>query len=136
MANDRCIVPQENSVAAIIVIDDDPNIRTHLREILESEGHEIREAQNGVYGIRTQRESPADLILCDIFMPDKEGLETVRELRAEFPALKIVAMGGDSPWGACFDFLAMAKVFGASATLEKPIHPQRLLATINRVLEA
>ena len=123
-------------MTSILVIDDDPEIRTYVREILEAEGHEIREAKNGVEGIKTHRKSPADLILCDILMPEKDGLETVRELHREFPSLKIVAMSGDSPWKTAFDFLAMAKTFGAGASIHKPISPKTLLSTIREILES
>jgi two-component system chemotaxis response regulator CheY len=131
----RC-VRKGNYVTAVLVIDDDPEIRAYVREILEAEGLEIREAKNGDAGIKAHRKSPADLILCDIFMPDKEGLETVRELHREFPSLKIVAMSGDSPWETSFNFLAMAKAFGAAATIEKPFTPKALVSTIQGVLES
>ena len=78
-------------MASIMVIDDDIQIRTFVREFLEGEGYEVREAGNGTEGVKAFRQRPANLVLCDIFMPEKEGLQTIRELQDEFGKVKIDA---------------------------------------------
>jgi CheY-like chemotaxis protein len=120
-------------MAAILVIDDEASIRTICRLILDSAGHQVREATNGLQGIISFRQQPADLILSDICMPIKTGLEVVRELRREFPEVKIVAMSGSSWPGD--DFLADAKACGAVATLAKPFQPNELLEVVRAVLQ-
>jgi CheY-like chemotaxis protein len=123
-------------MASVLVVDDDAQVRAFVRVVLESGGHEVREATNGAEGITAHRQRPADLILCDIFMPEKEGLETIRELHGLFPQVKIVAMSGGSPRAGPGDFLALAKAFGAAATLDKPIRAKALLEAVKEVLQS
>ncbi len=120
-------------MARILIIDDDLPMRSTLRLALEIEGHEVQEAANGVQGIRLYQEQPADLILCDIFMPEKEGLETILELKAQFPDIKIIAMTGVT-YGGVKDFLPEAEQFGAVRTLKKPFTMAELAATMQEVL--
>ena len=133
-SNPSHLTRKGNPVASILVIDDDSQIRAFVRGLLEAEGHEVREARNGAEGIKAHRQRPADLILCDIFMPEKEGLETIRELRGDFPQVRIVAMSGGSPRTDPVDFLPLAKAFGAAAVLDKPISPKALVGAVTEAL--
>jgi CheY-like chemotaxis protein len=81
-------------MANVLVIDDDAGIRFLLHKCLTGDGHDVREAEDGVQGVRQYRADPADLVLCDVFMPRKEGLETIRELRTLDPRARIIAMSG------------------------------------------
>src|SRR6267378_6795934 len=93
----RCWIqrrPRRGGVARILVMDDDELLRGALRVALEAAGYEVVEAANGDEGLRLQREQGADLVLVDIFMPERDGLEVIRALRAETPQTKIVAMSG------------------------------------------
>jgi two-component system, chemotaxis family, chemotaxis protein CheY len=103
--------------------------------MLEGEGYEVREAGDGKEGVKAFRQRPADLFLCDIFMPEKEGLQTIRELHDEFGSVKIVAMSGGNPFGKV-DFLSLAKKYGAAAALHKPLTPKSLLGAVREVLGA
>src|ERR1700688_4486486 len=116
-------------MASIMVIDDDIQVRTVIRKMLEGEGYEGREAGDGKEGIKAFRKRPADLVLCDIFMPEKEGLQTIRELHDEFGKVKIVAMSGGNHEHAQVDLLSFAKKYGAAAALHKPLAPKALLGT-------
>ena len=78
----------------ILVIDDDNSIRNLLRRILETAGHEVIEASNGRIALDMQRQKPAELIITDIFMPEKEGTEFIMDMNEEFPAVKVIAMSG------------------------------------------
>lgn len=122
-------------MASILVIDDDSKVRALIRQVLEAEGHEVREAGDGKEGVKAHRQRPADLILCDLFMPEKEGLETIQELKELFPQVRVVAMSGGSPRISPVDFLSIAKTFGAAATLDKPLSPKTLVATVEEVLQ-
>ena len=115
-------------MASIMVIDDDIQVRTFVREVLEGEGYEVREAGNGAEGVKAFRQRPADLVLCDIFMPEKEGLQTIRELQDEFGKVKIVAMSGGNHQCGQVDFLPLARKCGAVSVLHKPLAPKSLLA--------
>ena len=123
-------------MTSIMVIDDDIQIRTFVREVLEGEGYEVREAGNGKEGVKAFRQRTADLVLCDIFMPEKDGLQTIRELQDEFGKVKIVAMSGGNHQYRQVDFLPFAKKYGASAALHKPLAPKSLLGAVRDVLGA
>ena len=120
-------------MARILVIDDDDELRSLLRVALEMAGHQVQEAADGGQGIKALSQHPADLILCDIIMPDKEGLETIRELRRRFPEVKIVAMSGGA-LGGKLDFLPVAKKFGATRILKKPFDVRTLSLVIEELL--
>ena len=78
----------------ILIIDDEQQIRSMLRLMLEREGYEVVEAPDGIEGIRVYRRKPADLIITDLIMPNKDGIGMIIELRKEFPDVKIIAMSG------------------------------------------
>jgi CheY-like chemotaxis protein len=123
-------------VVSVLVIDDDTQVRTFLREVLEAEGYEVREAVNGKEGVKAYRQRPADLVLCDIFMPEKEGLQTIRELHDEFGKVKIVAISGGNCHLSQADFLPLAKKYGAVAGLYKPMKSSTLVGTVREILAA
>jgi len=119
----------------ILVIDDEESVRFVVQEILAFAGYEVTTAPNGKVGLQLFRKDPTDLIITDIFMPEMEGLETIRELRREFPQLKIIAMSGGGESGM-LSFLTYAKRFGALRTLRKPFSRQELLTTVQELLAA
>jgi CheY-like chemotaxis protein len=122
-------------MADILIIDDEEMVRRSLRTILEPEGHVVREAATGQEGLSTARNQAPDLLITDIFMPDKDGLEIIQELRRETSTLKILAITGGGATGG-FDFLPQAKAFGAQATLQKPFLREELLEAVNLALSA
>jgi len=73
-------------------MDDDELLRGALRVVLEGVGYEVLEAADGEAGLRLQRERAAELVLVDIFMPERDGLEVIKALRVESPEAKIIAM--------------------------------------------
>ena len=113
-------------MAQILVIDDDVMLQRVLKEILHFLGHEVRQAFDGKEGVRLFRESPPDLVLTDILMPEQDGLQTIRELRRECPEVKIIAMSGGSLFWPEMDSLSCAARFGARHVLRKPFAPDEL----------
>ena len=81
-------------MARILIIDDDPSFLTMLRHMLESKGYEVISATDGNMGIRMYKEKGADLVITDIIMPEKEGMETISDLCEENPDVKIIAISG------------------------------------------
>ena len=120
-------------MARILVIEDDFEVRTVIRRMIENEGHEVIEAPDGEVGTRIYREQSADLIITDILMPEKEGIETIIELRREFPEVKIIAISGGGKVGSS-DYLTLAKKLGATTTLPKPFSGKDLIATVQKHL--
>ncbi|MCD6296968.1 MAG: response regulator [Deltaproteobacteria bacterium] len=120
-------------MALILIIDDDTEIREVLRQILERAGYEVMEASDGREGINLYRERQADLIITDIVMPKKDGLETITDLRVEFPGSKIIAISG----GGRLDpkpYLELAEGFGADRLLTKPFGHEELLEAVQALL--
>ena len=118
----------------ILVIDDDSQVRLMLRKILESEGYTVTDASVGKEGIECYRENQADLIITDIIMPEKEGIETIIELKKEYPDVKIIAMSGGGKISAD-NYLETAKIFGASRIMEKPFTQQAMVSIVKELLE-
>jgi CheY-like chemotaxis protein len=119
----------------ILVADDEPAILAAVRVVLEGAGFEVSEAPDGLAALRLCRTQSVDLVLCDVFMPNQDGLETISLLRQQDPSVRIVAMsGGGSVWTR--GLLATAQQLGASAVLHKPFTGKQLLAVIRQVLES
>jgi DNA-binding response OmpR family regulator len=114
------------------MIEDDPAMRRATCRALAAAGHAVGAYENGRGAIKDIRREPPDLLLPDIFMPEMEGLETIREARALQPAMPIVAMSGLS--FDTGDYLRIAEKFGAVASLRKPFRPAELLALVSRLL--
>lgn len=121
-------------MARILVIDDNEDVCVVVSSILETAGHEVIVANDGARGIELQRQSPAELVITDILMPGKEGIETIRDLKQEFPELKIIAISGAGKASMATDYLLTAKELGARAVLHKPFGPGALLEAVHEQL--
>ena len=121
-------------MARILVIDDDADVRAVILDTLESAGHEVILAGDGNQGLRLQRLHQAELVITDILMPEKEGIETIRELRHEFPKQKIIAMSGGGRALASLDYLKVARELGAHVVLHKPFGSDKVLDAVRVVL--
>jgi CheY-like chemotaxis protein len=121
-------------MASVLVIDDEAQIRRMLRKVLETEGYEVMDAADGSKGINIYREHPTDLVLTDILMPNKEGLETIAALKRDFPEARIFAMSGGGMVGSetC---LRLAKGLGAARVYTKPFEIEGLLKDIGEFLD-
>ena len=121
---------------SILVVDDEPAIRQFLRSALEEAGYEVSEAANGKEAMAQIRRVTFDLAIIDLVMPEQDGLETLRDLKREFPALRTIAISGS--FGGCEldTHLRIAELLGARASLRKPLSVQILLETVRRVLDA
>jgi len=118
--------------ARILVADDHQDTRDLLLVILKTEGYDVAVAADGDEAVVAYREHAADIVLLDMFMPRKDGVTTIRELREEFPAVTIVAMSGDAD--AWHDALVEARTAGAQLTLRKPLEPWVLLRALEGLL--
>jgi len=120
-------------MARILIIDDDDNLRALLGQVLTSAGHEVVLAADGKEGVNLYRAAPADLVVTDLFMPGQEGLETIVELRREFPGVAIIAMSGKT---IASKVLPAAERLGAVGTLEKSFSADELLLAVDKALRA
>src|SRR6185436_8709529 len=113
----------------ILIADDDPGLRHSLKLALEAAGYRVRVAAHGGEAVSLQNESPADVLITDIFMPENDGFEAIDRFRRNFPATKIVAMSGDAP-RTKLEYLPVAALIGVDATLKKPFRTEELLQTL------
>jgi DNA-binding response OmpR family regulator len=117
----------------ILLIDDEEPLRTLLRTTLERAGYEVIEASDGKIGLQLLAESSVDLVITDLVMPEKEGLETILELRRQNSSAKIIAISGGGRMNPKVN-LAMAEQFGALCTLAKPFSQQEILDAVAEAL--
>ena len=124
-------------MANILVIDDETEVRYAIRAVLEDQGHEVSEAETGTAGLSAIAEAadPYDLVICDIIMPDKEGIETIVEIKQRLPEQKIVAISGGGRIKK-EDYLAVAAAVGATYTVSKPFDAETLTDMVNAILRS
>jgi CheY-like chemotaxis protein len=115
--------------ASILVIEDDPIARRTIQAILEDAGYSVTCTEDGRRGLAAFRKNRPDVVVTDIIMPDKEGIETIVELRSIWPDGRIIAISGGGRTGNT-NFLKLAKSCGANAVLAKPFEPDALLALV------
>jgi CheY-like chemotaxis protein len=116
-------------MTSVLVIDDDPMVRYTVLAILRRAGYEVHLAEDGLKGLKTFRSRRPDLVITDIVMPVKEGLDTIRLIREWRPDTKIIAFSGGSRLGNK-DLLGQATQLGATRVILKPFEPQELLAAV------
>lgn len=122
-------------MARILIIDDDFQIREMLRFLFEEDGHEVLEAPEGEAAMRLHRQTPADLVITDILMPGKEGVQTIIEFRREFPEIKIIAISGGGTVGPDL-YLDLAEKFGVHKAFSKPLEITKLVKAARELLSA
>jgi len=116
--------------ARVLVVDDEPMLRQYLRTLLSEIGCDVVEASNGAEAIRGSRGLRIDLLITDLVMPDKEGIELIRHFRKSLNHVKVIAISG-----AGFDHcLKAARMLGADAVFPKPFHTKELLAAVRGLL--
>ncbi len=120
-------------MASILIIEDSAEIRTLIRDILKRDGHDIKEATNGEEGVAQFRENTIDLVMTDLFMPRKGGIETISDLQEIKPGVKIIAMTSHGSIEN-YDFLRVATALGAVRTIEKPFDIHTLKKLVAEVI--
>lgn len=121
-------------MAKILVIDDEPSILLMIKKMLEKAGHEVDMALNGKEGMQIFENNKADLLVTDIIMPEKEGLETIVEMRKKYPDLKIIAISGGGRISAD-GYLPGAKLLGANMVFQKPLIQKEFLEAVSFLLK-
>lgn len=122
-------------MARILVIDDDPGVRSVLLSMLTRKGHTVRCEGDGESGLAAFARERPDLVITDIIMPKKEGIETIQSIRRAAPDMPIIAISGGGRV-ANADFLPLATKFGATAVIAKPFASAVLLDAIQSALAA
>jgi len=117
----------------IVIADDDKNLRSMLKQIFEVENYTVLEADNGEKAIEYVNKNHVDLVITDLIMPKKEGIETINELNHKYPSLPVFAMSG-----ACMTdskiYLEIAKKLGVVKTFLKPFDINEMLDSVKSVI--
>ncbi len=120
-------------MAKVLIADDEESVLEVVRRILQIDGHEVIEARDGEEALRKIRVEKPDLALIDLFMPRREGLETIMQIRKSYPELKIIAVSGGNPTHG-MSFLEMATRLGAHRTLAKPFSMEDMRNVVAELL--
>jgi len=121
------------TMSRVLIIEDNEDVRTMLVLKLQLEGFDVVGARNGTGALDLLGRQAVDVIVTDLFMPDKDGIETIEEVRRKYPLAKIVAMSGwQSAQGP--NYLDVAREIGATRTLRKPFDPDELVRIVREVL--
>ncbi len=128
--NDGKLMPS----CSILVVDDEPGIRELLCLMLEASGYTVMAAEDGLQAPKILAANPIDVVITDLLMPERDGLEFITEVRKKFPRVKIIAMSGGGHI-ARDSYLRIAKNFGAHVLLEKPFSQAGVLDAIETVLK-
>jgi CheY-like chemotaxis protein len=121
-------------MAHILVIDDEPLVRASLSLLLGSKGHSVVTAESGRTGIAAVAAGIFDAVICDVFMPEMDGLETIRAIHERDSAVPVIVISGFSFRDTSVpapDFLAMATELGAACSLRKPFRPNEVLGAVD-----
>jgi two-component system chemotaxis response regulator CheY len=121
-------------MALVLVVDDDPLFREIAAEMLRQDGHKVRQAENGRVAVELAIDPPPDLAIIDMLMPERDGIETIRDLKARWPTLKMIAVSSGGRGLAAGVLLRAAQAMGADASMEKPLTAAALQAQVRRLL--
>lgn len=121
-------------MARILLIDDDYQFRNMLRQVLERANYQVVEASDGSEGTRLYTKHRFELVITDLIMPQKEGIETISELKKMDPDIKIIAISGGGRIGPD-SYLHFAEKLGAKYTFAKPVDRKEILDAIHHLLE-
>jgi DNA-binding NtrC family response regulator len=120
-------------MARILVIDDQESIRRIVRRALEQDGHQVMDASDGEMGMQVLARHGADVVITDIFMPGQDGILTLRQIRKQFPGLKVIVISGGDSTGM-MDLRKDAELLGAVKRLQKPFTSRELVELVRSVL--
>jgi two-component system response regulator (stage 0 sporulation protein F) len=121
-------------MANILVVDDEKPIRSLLIAMLGKDGHVVHEAENGKQAVELFHQSPVDLVITDLVMPEKNGIDVIMELKGEYPNVQIVAISGGGGITGSFDYLPIAKLVGAITVLNKPFTLSDVRAAVSKAI--
>lgn len=120
-------------MAKILIVDDDPAILEFLRTILIRDGHTVDETSDGKTAKEMYGKGDYDLLVTDVVLPGKEGLDLILELEREHPTMKVIAVSGGDRIEPNY-YLELASILGAQHTLAKPFTPQEFLQKVRALL--
>ncbi len=123
-------------MSTVLIIDDEDHIRILLSRILKKEGYDVLEASDGVDGVALVKSAAIDLVITDIVMPNKEGIETISDIYDYDPNMKVIAMSGGGVHLNVETCLDVARMSGALKVLRKPFRIEEVTTVVSEILAA
>lgn len=120
----------------ILVVDDESPVRDMIRAMIEPAGYDVIEAGNGIQACDVCKETPVDLIITDIVMPGKNGIDLVMDVKKKYPDIPIIAISGGGGIVGRYDYLEIAKLVGADNILKKPFGMAELRSSVDNILNS
>jgi DNA-binding response OmpR family regulator len=120
-------------MAHILLIDDEAQLRTLYRKIIEAAGHRVTDASDGAAGLDAFRQDRPDLVIADVVMPQTDGIQMIRQMCAEVPEIKVIVISGGTSFPTSA-FLQIGLTAGAARALAKPFTPSKLLGVVDELL--
>jgi DNA-binding NtrC family response regulator len=117
----------------IMIVDDDPSIRRTLDILLRKAGYDVIQARDGSEAVQLWRDRGGDLVITDLHMPEKDGIQTIIELLSHTPGIRIIAMSGGGQTKR-LDLLGNVTLLGTVLTIEKPFTLTEMMAMVSRAL--
>lgn len=121
-------------MSTVLVIDDHRPFLEMMSQVIRREGYDVMEATDGAEGLRLCEKQPPDVVVTDILMPEKDGLEAIRDFKRDYPNMKIIAVSGGGS-SVQIDYLPLAKKMGADSVLHKPIEPAEMIEALKGILD-
>ncbi len=131
-------------MASVLVIDDEPDVRDSISQVLTRIGFEVVTADNGLTGVEDFFRNPTDVVIVDVIMPRSNGVEVIKKIRASFPGARIIAITGGGNFGplgykpgtiVTDGYLEFARQSGADAVMSKPFHRSDLIALVRSLVK-
>jgi len=120
-------------MAKILIIDDEQYMINSIRRILEQEGYDVIEAPNGVEGMKMLHRNTVDLVITDMYMPEQDGIETIRDIRRHYPDVKVVAISGGGEIGS-FSPLDAVRIIWAHEVFVKPFDSDEIIESVRKLV--
>lgn len=121
-------------MSTILVVDDEKEILKYMQNLLENAGYKVKTAENGNAAIKIFKQSPPDLVITELLMPEKDGAEMVIELRSDYPDLKVIIITGNGKNLKAEDHLELIESLNVNYSFIKPVDSNKLLCEINKLL--
>lgn len=118
----------------ILIVDDELSVRILLQDMLDNEGYHVLQAEDGIQALQYCKDFDIDIVITDLVMPKKNGLDLMLALKEHYPLIRIIAISGGGGIQGQFEYLPIARLIGAHSIIEKPFTTQQIQMAVGSVL--
>ncbi|HEC12462.1 MAG TPA: response regulator [Acidiferrobacteraceae bacterium] len=120
----------------VLIVDDEESVRVMVAAMIKPDGYNVTEAASGAEACDACKESPVDLIITDIVMPEKNGIDLIRYVKKEYPDIAVIAISGGGGIEGRYDYLEIARLVGADNILKKPFELRELRSAVSEAMKS